>query len=214
MGIPVPRLSFDRIVQPGKDGGLVLFDSSWANETVEGTVSPPDDPDRPRSAAAPEETQEQFVERARREGWDGPIFSCPGCKGINPCGMLVCVHCRSPFLFRLREYPDYLVSPMAQKIISQVVEKSCPQLQVPNPVRRDTSEVARAVRFGQFTGQLSSAHILRLKITNYFKWQRRWYPESSNYMGEARFSQFSDMGYTPLLPRRCLPGPQGERSAP
>ena len=142
--VPVPRFAFDRIVEPGRDGGLVLFDSSWADETVEGTVSPFDDPDRPRPAVASEETKEQFVERAQMEGWDGPIFSCPGCKGVNPCGMLVCVHCRSPFLFRLRAYPDYLVSPMARKIVCQVVEKSCPQLQVPNPVRRDTSEVARA----------------------------------------------------------------------
>ena len=42
--VPVPRFTFDRIVQPksndGAGGGLVWFDAAWSNVTVEGIVAP------------------------------------------------------------------------------------------------------------------------------------------------------------------------------
>ena len=39
--VPVPRFAFDRIVQTSSsDGGLVWFDSSWANHAVEGRCRP------------------------------------------------------------------------------------------------------------------------------------------------------------------------------
>ena len=92
--------------------------------------------------------------RAKREGWSGPVFACSSCKGINPCGMLICLHCHCPFVFQVDMYPDYLVSPMAKRIVSQVVEKTLPpELTVPDPVRRDIVEVARAHRYGAFTGK-------------------------------------------------------------
>ena len=38
--VPVPRFAFDRIVQTSSnDGGLVWFDSSWANHAVEGVAA-------------------------------------------------------------------------------------------------------------------------------------------------------------------------------
>ena len=47
---PVVRYTFDRIVQPDgnhTDEGTVWFDVWWAKYTVEGTVSPADEPDVP-----------------------------------------------------------------------------------------------------------------------------------------------------------------------
>ena len=48
-------------------------------------------------------------------------------------------------------------------------------------------------------------HILKLKITNYCKWQRRWYVESKYFMGTAKFDQFCDKGYTPYCPGDVCP---------
>ena len=84
-----------------------------------------------------------------------PLSAALGCRGINPCGMMMCLHCRNPFLFRLSDYPDYIVSPMANRIVSQVVDKCCPHVEVPNPVRRDADEIARVLRFGACTGKSS-----------------------------------------------------------
>ena len=111
--------------------------------------------------------------------------------------MLICLHCRKPFLFRLSDYPDYLVSPMANRIVSQVIEKCCPQIEAPNPVRRDADEIARALRFGVFTGKSSLRSIINTKLKQYFKWQRKWCKESRFYLGGQQFARFSDLGYTP-----------------
>ena len=85
------------------------------------------------------------MERAASEGWDGAIFACSSCKGINPAGMLVCLHCSCPFIFRLDAFPDYLIAPMAQTCVRDVVKKGCPNVIVPDPVRFEMLEMARAL---------------------------------------------------------------------
>ena len=210
---PVPRYAFDRIIEPRSAGsgagmpttdvGIVWFDAAWATRSVEGILAPPakeGDEQSPLIAASPpEESHRQFVEKAREEGWDGPIFSCPGCRGVNPCGMLLCLHCRAPFLFRLHEYPEYLVSPMAKRIVAHTAEKCCPEVTVPDPVRRDTAEVSRVTRYGVWTGKMSLVPLVRDKLKTYFRWQRRWYRES-DYFKEEDFRKYQGMGYSPYCP--------------
>ena len=119
--------------------------------------------------------------------------------------MLICLHCRSPFLFRLQAYPDYLVSPMARQIVVQVVRSYCSKTEVPNPVRMDTSEAARVQRFGKYTAKYSSINIIKNKLINYERWQKRWYVESKrHWMGSERFDRFKEAGYTPLCPGKNL----------
>ena len=99
------------------------------------------------------------MERAASEGWDGAIFACPSCKGINPAGMLVCLHCGCPFIFRLDVFPDYLIAPMAQTCVRDVVKKGCPNVIVPDPVRFEMSEMARAFRFWTVVFEVQSDRV-------------------------------------------------------
>ena len=50
---------------------------------------------------------------------------------------------------------------MAKRLVSQVVETCCPEVEVPNPVRRDVGEVARTIRYGTFTGKYSMQTIIK-----------------------------------------------------
>ena len=153
--VPVPRYSFDRIVQPPRDKndvpGLVVYDCLWVDAPVEGTIS--DGGSNDISVVQNDnETSAEFNERATYEGCDGAIFGCPSCKAVNPCGMLVCLNCHRPFLFRLKEYPSYIISPMGREVVEQTARRASPNLVVPEPVRRPTDEVARAMRYGSHTG--------------------------------------------------------------
>ena len=203
---PVVRYTFDRIVQPDgnhTDEGTVWFDAWWAKHTVEGTVSPTDEADIPSPAVKPEETLNEFKARAESEGWSGALFGCPSCNGINPCGMLLCLHCHKPFLFRIEEYPDHLIAPMAKKIVSQIISKSVPEAEVPDPVRevrKDVSEIARAMRFGTYTGKYSLSKCIKKKLVSTIKWQRKWYRECAHYAGDHWIAAHYDSGYTPFCP--------------
>ena len=123
-----------------------------------------------------DETREEFVERAASEGWDGAIFACSSCKGINPAGMLVCLHCSCPFIFRLDAYPDYLIAPMAQKCVRDVVKKGCPNVIVPDPVRFEMLEMARALRYGVWSSKYSLFACIKLILKSYLKWQKKVVP--------------------------------------
>ena len=83
-------------------------------------------------------------------------------------------------------YPDYLVSPMARQIVVQVVRSYCSKTEVPNPVRMDTSEAARVQRFGKYTAKYSSINIIKNKLINYERWQKRWYVESKKALDGIR----------------------------
>ena len=208
----VPRFAFDRIVQPNSAGsgagrtstedGIVWFDAAWATRSVEGVLAPQENSNEEATlvpASRPEETDTAFEEKAKGMGWDGPIFSCPGCYGVNPCGMLLCLHCHVPFLFGMEEYPGYLVSPMANRIIARTAEKCCPEVTVPDPVRLDTAEISRVSRFGAWTNRMSLSAIVKEKLKSYFRWQRRWYSDSAHFNAEE-FRSNQLRGCTPYCP--------------
>ena len=71
---------------------------------------------------------------------------------------------------------------------------------MPDPVRRDTAEVSRVTRYGTWSSKMSLMAIVKERLKTYYRWQRRWYPESKSFMGDAEFNRFRDMGHTPYCP--------------
>ena len=111
-------------------------------------------------------------------------------------------HCGCPFIFRLDEYPDYLIAPMAQRCVRDVVTKGCPNVSVPNPVRFEMVEMARAFRYGAWTSRYILFACIKMRLKSYLKWQKRWYRELTTFMGEDELRAKCRDGYTPFCPGR------------
>ena len=70
------------------------------------------------------ESQTFFERRASEAGWSGALFGCPNCAAINPSGMLRCLACLAPFLFRHNNYyPSYITCPIGNKVMKDVAAR-------------------------------------------------------------------------------------------
>ena len=91
---------------------------------------------------------------------------------------------------------------MAQRCVRDVVTKGCPNVSVPNPVRFEMVEMARAFRYGAWTSKYTLFACIKMRLKSYLKWQKRWYRELTTFMGEEELRARCQDGYTPFCPGR------------